>query len=255
MDLDGRVAVVTGGGTGIGRAVCLRLARAGATGVMVNYSHSHDDATATAREVESLGAAAVAHRADIADESQVVAMIEEAVKRFGRLDVLINNAGTTHYVPHSNLDGLTEQVWSEILNVNLKGTFYCCRAAVPELRKAKGAIVNVASVAGHRATGSSIAYAVSKAAVLELSRALAVALAPEIRVNSVSPGLVSSPWFRKRFGDDATMALESSTAASTPLRAIPTPDQVAQAIMAFVENDIVTGQDLVVDGGRFAQYA
>jgi 3-oxoacyl-[acyl-carrier protein] reductase len=254
MDLDGRVAIVTGGGTGIGHAVCLRLARAGAKGVVVNYSRSHDDATATAHEVESLGAGAVAHQADISDESQVVVMIDETVKRFGRLDVLINNAGTTHYVPHSHLDGLTEQVWSEILNVNLKGTFYCCRAAVPELRKVKGTIVNVASVAGHRATGSSIAYAVSKAGVLELTRALALALAPEIRVNSVSPGLVSSPWFRKRFGDDATAALESTTAENTPLRAIATPDHVAQAIMAFVENDLVTGQDLVVDGGRLVEY-
>lgn len=254
MDLTGTVAIVTGGGTGIGRAVCIRLAKAGAAGVVVNYSRSEEDAMSTARELESVGTTAAAYRADVSDESQVLAMVGETVKRFGRLDVLINNAGTTHYVPHPNLDGLTDEVWSEILNVNLKGTFFCCRAAAPQLRKVKGAIVNVASVAGHRAAGSSIAYAVSKAGVLQLTRALALALAPDIRVNSVSPGLVSSPWFRKRFGDDATVALESSTAEGTPLKAIPTPDQVAQAVMAFVENDIVTGQDLVVDGGRMVLY-
>lgn len=254
MDLDGRVAIVTGGGTGIGRAVCLRLAKAGAAGVVVNYSRSEDDAKATAGELEALGVTAVAHRADVADDSQVVAMIEETVRRFGRLDVLINNAGTTQFIPHSNLDALTDEVWNEILNVNLKGTFFCCRAAAPELRKVKGAIVNVASVAGHRAAGSSIAYAVSKAGVLQLTRALALTLAPDVRVNSVSPGLVSSRWFRKRFGDDAATALESSTAESTPLRAIPTPDHVAQAVMAFVENDLITGQDLVVDGGRMVEY-
>src|SRR6266852_5116404 len=254
MELKDRVAIVTGGGTGIGRAVCLRLARAGAAAVVVNYSRSEEEANATVRDIQSLGAKAVAHRIDVASEPQVISMIDDTVSRFGRLDILINNAGTTHFIPHANLDALTDEVWNEILSVNLKGTFFCCRAASPELRKAKGAIVHVASLAGHRATGSSIVYAVSKAGVLQLTRALALALAPDVRVNSVSPGLVSSPWFRKRFGDDATAALESSTAESTPLRAIASPDQVAQAVMAFVENDIVTGQDLVVDGGRLVEY-
>ncbi len=254
MDLNGRVAIVTGGGTGIGRAVCLRLAKAGAAAGIVNYSRSETDAKTTASEVEALGAKAVAYKADVADESQVVAMIQSAAKRFGRLDVLVNNAGTTHFIPHADLDALTDKVWDDILSVNLKGTFFCCRAAAPELRKVKGAIVNVASVAGYRAAGSSIAYAVSKAGVLQLTRALARTLAPDVRVNSVSPGLVPSRWFRQRFGDDATTALELSTAESTPLKAIATPDHVAQAVMAFIENDLITGQDVVVDGGTMVKF-
>jgi 3-oxoacyl-[acyl-carrier protein] reductase len=254
MDLTGRVAIVTGGGTGIGHAICVRLAKAGAKGIVVNYSRSEDEAQATAGELEGLGSETLIHKADVSDESAVKAMIAATVARFGRLDVLINNAGTTRFIAHPDLDALTEEVWDEILGVNLKGTFYCCRAAAPELRKAKGAIVNIASIAGHRATGSSIAYAVSKAGVIQLTRALALALAPDVRVNSVSPGLVSTRWFRQRFGDEAAEAQETTFAATTPLGAIAGPDHVAQAVMAFVENDVVTGQDIVVDGGKNIGY-
>jgi 3-oxoacyl-[acyl-carrier protein] reductase len=254
MDLTGRVAIVTGGGTGIGRAVSLRLAKAGAKAVVVNYSRSEKDAQATAAELVLLGADAMVHKADVSDDSAVRAMVAAVTDRYGRLDVLINNAGTTQFIAHPDLEGLTDEVWNGILGVNLKGTFYCCRAAAPELRKTGGAIVNVASIAAHRATGSSIVYAVSKAGVLQLTRALAVALAPEVRVNSVSPGLVSTRWFRQRFGEDAAVAQEESLAGTTPLGAIAQPDHIAQAVMAFVENDMVTGQDIVVDGGKNIQY-
>ena len=253
MDLKGRVALVTGGGTGIGRAVCLRLAKAGAEAVVVNYSRSDKDARATAAELIVLGPDAMAHKADVSNESEVTAMIDAVKERYGRLDVLINNAGTTRFIAHPDLDALTDEVWDEIFKVNLKGTFYCCRAAAPELRKTSGAIVNVASIAGHRATGSSIVYAVSKAGVLQLTRALAVALAPEVRVNSVSPGLVSTRWLLQ-FDAEAAESQATSTTATTPLTAVATADHVAQAVMAFVENDMITGQDVVVDGGKNILY-
>jgi 3-oxoacyl-[acyl-carrier protein] reductase len=254
MDLHDRVAIVTGGGTGIGRAVCLRLAKAGARAVVVNYSRSEKDAQATAAELVLLGSGSLIHKADVSDDLAVKAMISATKDRYGRLDVLINNAGTTHFIAHPDLDALTEEVWNDILGVNLKGTFYCCRAAAPELRKAGGAIVNISSIAGHRAGGSSIVYAVSKAGVLQLTRALAIALAPDVRVNSVSPGFVSTRWFRQHFGEEAAGAQEKSLAATTPLGAIANADHVAQAVMAFVENDMITGQDVIVDGGKYIQY-
>ena len=254
MELAGRVAIVTGGGTGIGRATSIRLAKAGARAVVVNYSRSEDEAASTANELQGLGVEATPYQADVADETKVKGMVASTVERYGRLDVLVNNAGTTHFIPHPDLNALTEAVWDDILSVNLKGTFYCCRAAAPELKKTGGAIVNVASIAAHRASGSSIAYAVSKAGVVQLTRALALALAPEVRVNSVSPGLVATRWFSSRFGAEAASAQEDAFAGATPLRKIATPDDVAQAIVLLLENDLITGQDLVVDGGKNVLY-
>ena len=142
MDLEGAVAVVTGGGTGIGRAVCESLARAGARAIVVNYSRSRDEAEATAAALEKRGCTALPHQASVADDAAVRAMVADAESRFGRLDVLVSNAGTTHFIPHPDLDALTEEVWDELLSVNLKGTFYCARAAAPALRRTRGAIVN-----------------------------------------------------------------------------------------------------------------
>ena len=254
MDLASRVAIVTGGGTGIGRATALRLAKSGAKAVVVNYSRSAAEAETTAKDLIALGAEAITHRSDVADDAQVKALVATTVDRFGRLDVLVNNAGTTHFIPHADLDSLTDAVWNDILGVNLKGTFFCCRAAAAALKRAGGAIVNIGSIAAYRASGSSIAYAVSKAAVLQLTRALALALAPEVRVNSVSPGLVSTRWFSSRFGDEAAAAQEEAFARQTPVQKIATPDDVARAVIALLENDLVTGQDLVVDGGKNVLY-
>jgi 3-oxoacyl-[acyl-carrier protein] reductase len=254
MELVGAVAIVTGGGTGVGRAVCEGLARAGAAGIVVNYSRSGDDAVATAAALEQLGCEAVPHQASVADDAAVRAMVSAAVSRFGRLDVLVNNAGTTRFIAFPDLEALTDEVWDEILGVNLKGAFHCSRAAAPALRSARGAIVNVASIAGIRATGSSIVYGVSKAGLIQLTRGLAVALAPEVRVNAVAPGLVATRWFRQPFGEEAAAAQEERTAAATPLREVATADHVAQAVMGFLGSDLVTGECVVVDGGRHLTY-
>lgn len=246
--------MVTGGGTGIGRAVAESLARAGARGVAVNYSRSQKEAEETAQALRELGCDGWPCRADVSDEGQVTEMMAGTTSRFGRLDVLVNNAGTTKFVPHSDLDQLTDQLWDEILKVNLMGTMYCSRAAASELRRARGAIVNVSSIASMRASGSSIPYGASKAAVTQLTRGLALALAPEVRVNAVAPGLVATRWFRTRFGDEAASSLEESMAATTPLQRVATAQDVADAVMAFLGADMVTGETLIVDGGKHLAY-
>ena len=249
MELGGSVAIVTGGATGIGRAVCLDLARAGARGVVVNYSRSAAEAESTAAELAALGAEGLPLRADVADESQVMAMVDRAAGHFGRIDVLINNAGTTRFIPFPDLDAVTDEVWQAILGTNLMGPWYAARAAAPHLKRARGCIVNVASIAGLRGSGSSIPYGVSKAALTQLTRALAIALAPEVRVNAVNPGLVATRWFRQGFGEEHASAQEVAMAGRTPLRQVVTPEQVAQAVMGLIRSDAVTGQHLVVDGG------
>ena len=253
MELEGAVAIVTGGGTGIGRAVCLDLARAGARAVVVNYSRSAEDAEVTAAEVARVGADGWAYQADVADDAAARRMVEETAARFGRLDVLVNNAGTTRHIPHAELERLTDDVWDEILRVNLRGAFHCSRAAGPELRKTRGAIINIASIAGWRAAGSSIPYGVSKAGLMQLTRSLAAVLAPEVRVNSIAPGLVSTRWFRQ-LDESAAEAQERRYAATAPLREVATPEHVAQAVMGLLAMDMVTGENLIVDGGFHVLY-
>jgi 3-oxoacyl-[acyl-carrier protein] reductase len=253
MELAGTVAIVTGGGTGIGKAVGESLARAGARAVVVNYAHSERDAKATARELSAMGCEAVAYKADVADEEQVKRMVDDTVGRFGRLDVLINNAGTTRYV-FMDLEQQTAELWDEIMGTNLKGTLYCTRAAAPHLKRAHGAVVNVGSIAGHRGAGSSLTYGVSKAGIIQLTRASAISLAPEVRVNSVSPGQVTTRWAREKMNPQWAEETEARVAQSTPLQGSASAEHVAQAVMAFLSMDFVTGQDLVVDGGKNITY-
>jgi 3-oxoacyl-[acyl-carrier protein] reductase len=254
MQLEGAVAIVTGGGTGIGRAVSESLARAGARAVVINYSRSRQEAEATAAALAELGCEGVPHQASVADDTAVRVMVAETVSRFGRVDVLVNNAGTTRFIPMNDLDSLTDDVWREVLSVNLMGTFYCSRAAAEALKEAHGVIVNIASIAATRASGSSLVYGVSKAAVLQLTRNLAVALAPEVRVNAVAPGLVSTRWFRVPFGEEASISQEERIASTTPLGQVATAEHIAQAVMGFLGVDHVSGETLLVDGGRHVTY-
>ncbi|VTS08062.1 SDR family NAD(P)-dependent oxidoreductase [Tuwongella immobilis] len=238
------VALVTGSATGIGRACVLRFAKLGYA-VVVNYSRSASDAEATAAEARALGGPVLLHQASVADESAVRAMIDRTIAEFGGLDVLVNNAGTTHFVPHTDLDALTAEVWDDIYNVNVKGTFWAIRAAMPHLQARQGNIVNVTSVAGIAGSGSSIPYAASKAALNCMTQSLARAFAPKVRVNAVAPGPVQTRWLA-----DHQDMIEAAM-AQTPLKRPATPDDIADAVIYLATGTtLTTGQVLVVDGGR-----
>jgi 3-oxoacyl-[acyl-carrier protein] reductase len=239
-----RVALVTGSATGIGRAVAWRFAERGFA-VTVNYSKSKVEAEETAEGVRTRGGQAIVVQADVADDMAVRVMVERTVETFGGLDVLVNNAATTYFIPQTDLEGLTGQVWDDILNVNLKGTFFGCRAAMPHLKTRGGNIVNIASVAGIGGSGSSIAYSASKGAVITLTKSLAKAFAPEVRVNAVAPGPVQTRWL----ADHQDMV--ESAMALTPLKRPATADDVASVTLFLAdETSLMTGQVLVVDGGR-----
>src|SRR5581483_7370607 len=187
MDVRGKAAIVTGSATGMGRSTALMLADLGCN-VVVNYTRSEDEARDTAAEVEKRGAKALLVRADVSSDADCKRMVQETLDQFGRLDALVNNAGVTYYVPHKDLDALTEEMWDRIWDVNVKGAFFMTRAAAQALRASgQGAVVNVSSTAGVRGSGSSIPYAASKAALINLTISLARVLAPEVRVNCVAP--------------------------------------------------------------------
>jgi len=246
MELQDRAAIVTGSAVGVGRAIALALARAGCH-VAVNYSRSEEEAEHTAAEVERCGVRALCLRADVRRDDEVRAMTERAIAAFGRLDVLVNNAGVTRFIDHADLEAVSDEDWNYIFDTNLRGTFYATRAAVPKLREdGGGVIVNLSSVAGVYAIGSSIPYCAAKAAINNMTVSLARALAPEIRVNAVAPGFVDTRWWQERPHYEASKQL---AAAAAPLGRVCTPEDVARVALALIEADMVTGQVVVVDGG------
>ncbi|MGE0758649.1 MAG: SDR family NAD(P)-dependent oxidoreductase [Pirellulaceae bacterium] len=240
-----KVALVTGGGTGVGRSTVLQLARRGFH-VAVNYSRSRDDAEATAEAARQLGVRALPVACNVAEDGAVREMIRTCEREFGRLDVVVNNAGTTHFVTHTDLEAMSEAKWDEILAVNLKGPFFVSRAAIPLLRASGGgSIVNVASVAGVAGSGSSIAYAASKGGLITMTKSLAKAFAPDIRVNAVCPGPIVSRWLA-----DHQDMIEAAIRV-TPLKKASSTDDIAD-VVTFLACDagMMTGQALIVDGGR-----
>ena len=240
-----QVALVTGSATGIGRAVALRFARQGMA-VAVNYSRSEKEARETLADVKKLGVPAILCQCNVADEAGVRAMVEQCRKELGGIDILVNNAATTQFIEHSNLAALTEEVWDRILGVNLKGAYFCARAAIPLMQeRGGGAIVNVTSVAGVLGHGSSIAYAASKAALNAMTKSLARAFAPSIRVNAVAPGPVLTRWL----ADHMDQVQQQLTL--TPMKRAATPNDVAD-VVAFLAtgSSLITGQIVVLDGGR-----
>ena len=249
MDPKGRAAIVTGSGTGVGRETALGLARLGCD-VLINYSRSKDEAEATAAEVEALGVRTLAFKADVSRDADCRAMVEAATAAFGRLDVLVNNAGTTSFINHADLDAVGDEDWSRIMDVNLKGPFQMCRAAKAALAgDGGGCIVNVSSVAGIRAMGSSIPYCASKAALNNMTVALARVLAPEIRVNAVAPGFITGRWLKAGLGEAYDYA-KGAQEKRAPLGKVCDPSDVAAAILSLITgSDLVTAQVLPVEGG------
>jgi ketoreductase RED2 len=236
---DKRVAIVTGSSSGIGAAVARRLAETGYR-VVINSVRSTEAGQALAASLPE----AVYVRADVSVAEQASGLVDETVHTFGRLDLLVNNAGTTRRIPHEDLAAATPEIWRTILDVNVIGAWQTTVAAVPHLRASgAGCVVNVSSVAGTRPVGSSIPYAVSKAALDHLTRLLANVLAPQVRVNAVAPGLIETPWTRD-FTDFAERIRQTS-----PLRRVGVPDDVVETVLGLVNSTYMTGQVVLVDGG------
>lgn len=243
--LKDKVALITGGGTGIGRATALRLAGCGVH-TAINYSRSGEDSVKTKADCEALGVRALACQADVADDAQVRRMVSTVVAELGRLDILVNSAGRTYFVDHADLEGLEDEYWDELMDVNVKGLFHCCRAGFPELKKNQGCIVNITSVVGLNGRGSSIAYSASKAAAISVTKSLARVMAPEVRVNSVAPGVVMTRWVA---GQEEHVRRQ---AENSPLGRAATPEEVADVAHSLIaQASFVTGQTVVVDGGMF----
>lgn len=239
-----KVAIVTGGGTGIGRAICLRLAKEGCF-IAVNYSRSANEAQETVDLIKASGGEAISIQADVSDSSQVAGMIEAVLTQWGSITYLVNNAAITRQLPFDDLGLVTDEIWDQLLSVNLKGTFNCSRAAAPYLRQTPGsAIVNVGSIAGETGYGSSMPYAVSKAAVHGLTKSLARALAPQVRVNCIAPGAVDTRWWS---GYEEKMRKLSG---ALPLQRISTPEDISESVFLLLTSLSITGQILKAENGQ-----
>lgn len=246
---DRPAGLVTGAATGIGRAAALALAKNGYD-VVINFSRSDDAAKATARDAEAAGARTLLYRSDVSDDACVRAMLAATEKKFGRLDVLINNAGTTIDVEPKNLDEVKVEDWNRVFAVNVLGLFLVTRAAVPLLRKSPNAgIVNTCSIAGLRPSAQPLPYAASKAAVANLTKTLANALGPEIRVNAVAPGWMEGDWMKRTLAENYD-GLMARRAKYTPLKRCCTAEDVAETMMSLIlGNRFVTGEIVIIDGG------
>lgn len=239
--LSGQVAMVTGAGLRIGREIALTLGRAGAN-VVVHYNHSRGEAQATAREIRNYGAQAVALRADVTSPTQIQRMFQAAEKRFGQLDMLVNNAAIFFPV---TWDQLNEKQWDRILAVNLKGPFFCAQAAAKMMRKRKGGqIINISSLGGLNAWPDYMHYCSSKAGLIMLTRCLAKALAPDIRVNSIAPGTIMFP-------DEKRSGMMENVIQTTPLKKAGRGEDIAQMVLYLAcHGEFITGQVFPVDGGK-----
>jgi pteridine reductase len=236
--LEGQVALVTGAAKRIGRAVALRLAHEGA-GVVVHYNNSKSEADSAVAEIENLGRKSIAVQADLRDVSQIRRLFQQTFARFARLDILVNSAA--NFLP-AHLEDTSEEIWDKTLDTNLKAPFFCAQAAAPRLKKSGGVIINFADIGGILAWPGYIPHCASKAGVIMLTKCLAKALAPEVRVNAIAPGTITMS------GDPSEW--EADFIRRAPLHRAGTTEDVADAVSYLVQAKFVTGQTLVLDGGR-----
>lgn len=243
----GHVALVTGSATGVGRACVLKLADLGFN-VVINYSKSEAEALETAAAAKQRGADVLVVGCDVADDREVRKMVAKIDDTFGRLDVLVNNAATTSFIEHDNMEGLTELMWDRMLDVNLKGPFFVTRAAAEMLKRdSGGSVVNVSSVAGLTGSGSSIAYCATKGGLNTMTKSLARVMAPTVRVNAVCPGPIDSRWIK----DGNPNWDLNEMVAGYPIPKPSSPDDIADAVLYFaLGTAMTTGQILPVDGGQ-----
>ena len=247
MELQGKVAVVTGGATGMGKATALALAGKGARVVIMALPTLEAEAKQVAA---ACGEAAVSF-GDVTSDADCRAAAALAESRFGRLDALVNNAGITKFVSHADMEALSPEDFHRIYDVNVVGGFLMTRAALPAMRRAgRGAVVNIASIAGVDGSGSSVAYSASKGAVITMTKSLARALAPEVRVNAICPGVVATEWISRGRGQAFYEEFRGKLEKVLPLRAIVPPEEVARTALFLIEQEMITGEAIVVDAGQ-----
>ena len=250
MNVQGAVAIVTGSSSGVGAACARQLAGRGCN-VVINYSRNEAGAKATEAACRALGVETLVVRADVAEDAACRRLAAAADAKWGRIDALVNNAGTTKFCAHDDLEGLSKQDFLDIYSVNTVGAYQMTRAVVPTMKRGgRGSVVNVASIAAVMGIGSSVAYAASKGAMVTMTLSLARALGPEIRVNAICPGFIQGEWLRDGMGAETYERTKTFLEATNPLRLTTTPDAVAEAILYFVCGaDVVTGETLILDGG------
>ena len=244
-----KVAIVTGSATGVGAAAALALAARGYD-LLINYSKSAAEAEAAAAACRDADADTLLMRGDVADDADCRAMARAAVGRWGRIDALVNNAGVTSFGGAANWDAIDTETFQRVVGVNARGTFQMIRACAPQLKAARGAIVNVSSIAGVLGIGSSVAYIASKGAVNSMTLYFARAMAPEVRVNAVCPGLITTRWFVDGLGQEGFEKVKAMYESNAPLGRACAPEDVAEAVVWLVDGArTVTGELLLLDSG------
>lgn len=255
--LKGKVAIVTGSATGLGAAVALQLADRGCN-VVINYTKSEAEAKETLTACQAKGVEAILAQGDVGEDADCRRIVDETVKKWGRVDVLVNNAGGTKFANHAELDELNADDFLWIYKVNVVGAYQMIRACAPHMREAgKGSVVNVSSIAGVTGIGSSVAYAASKGALNTMTLSLARSLAPKIRVNAVCPGFIGTRWFSDRFGQQTFEGIKRQQEQSTPLQRAGTPEDIATAVVFFCGEGSghITGETLITDAGMHLGFA